>query len=107
MLFGTLFIYSYRSSKDFTYLGPMLFSALLALIIITIFGLFVGGKSLHLALAYIGVVIFSGYVLYDLSVMKRYLKEEEDVPSAVFNLYIDFINLFLDLLRILNSIFNK
>ncbi|MEI5909582.1 Bax inhibitor-1 family protein [Bacillus spongiae] len=102
ILFGSLFLFSYRS----TFLGPMLFSALLALIIISIFGIFIGGEVMHLTVAYISVVIFLAYVLYDVSLMKQYLTDGQDVPSAVFNLYLDFINLFLDLLRILYSFSN-
>ncbi|MFC3886026.1 Bax inhibitor-1 family protein [Bacillus songklensis] len=102
-LFGSLFVYTYFTKRDFTFLGSTLFSALLALILLSIGGLFVQAEFFHLTLAWIGVVIFSGYMLYDVSRMKHATFSEEDVPGAVLDLYLNFINLFLDILRIVNS----
>ncbi|WP_078410809.1 Bax inhibitor-1/YccA family protein [Priestia abyssalis] len=105
-LFGTLFVYTYVTKRDFTFLGSTLFSALLALILLSIGGIFVQAEFFHLTLAWIGVVIFSGYMLYDVSRMKHATFSEADVPGAVLDLFLNFINLFLDILRIVNSFKN-
>jgi FtsH-binding integral membrane protein len=60
---------------------------------------------LILLLSIVGVVIFSGYVLYDISLIKYEiqngeLKEKNDLSIHVLNLYLDFINLLLDILNI-------
>lgn len=103
ILFGALATYAYFSKKDFSFLGGILFISLLALILVSIFGMFfVQAEMFHLILSFAGLVIFSGYILYDISRMKKVTFTEKDVPIAVFDLYLDFINIFLDILRIVN-----
>lgn len=103
IVFGALFIYAYFSKRDFSFLGGMLFIGLIALILLSLVGFFIHLESFHLILAWLGVLIFSGYILFDVSIMKKHLVNEADVPAAVLNLYIDFVNLFLDILRIVAS----
>lgn len=103
VLMGSLTAFVVLTKKDFSFLGGILFFALIGLILVSIVGLFLPYGILHLALAYFGVLLFSGYMLYDISRMKFYKFEERDVPGAVLDLFINFINLFLDILRILNS----
>jgi modulator of FtsH protease len=104
VLFGSLFAYTYFTKRDFSFLGGILFFSLLALILVGIMALFIGSNILQFALAWIGVVVFSGYILYDVSRMKKSYFTEADVPAAVFDLFLNFINLFLDILRIINYI---
>ncbi|WLR42747.1 Bax inhibitor-1/YccA family protein [Bacillus carboniphilus] len=107
-VFGSLFIYAYTTKRDFSFLGGMLFIGLISLIVLSIIGVFfIKSETFHLAMAWVGVLLFSGYVLYDVSMMKNHLVDEKDVPAAVLNLYIDFINLFLDILRIIASFVSK
>lgn len=106
-LFGGLFLYTYFTKKDFTFLGGMLFFALLALILLSIVNIFIGSEILHLTFAFVGILIFSGYMLYDISRMKKDSFTIKDVPGAVFDLYLNFINIFLDVLRIMNFFSGK
>ena len=53
-----------------------------------------------LAYSFIGVLIFSGYVLYDFNRMKHYGITADQVPLMALNLYLDFLNLFISILRI-------
>lgn len=101
-IFAGLTMYAYVSKKDFSFLGGFLTIGLFTLVGFSLVGLFFGGfgGTLSLALAVGGVVIFSGYILYDISQYKQGLTEEM-IPLAVLNLYLDFINLFLSVLRIL------
>jgi FtsH-binding integral membrane protein len=102
IMFAGLTLYAYVSKRDFSFLGGFLFVGLLTLIGFSLIGLFTGGfgGTLGLVIAAVGVLIFSGYILYDISQYKYGLPDEE-IPLAVLNLYLDFINLFLYLLRLL------
>jgi len=102
VIFGGLSLYAYYSKKDFSFLGGFLLVGLFTLIGFGIVGLFIGGfgGTLGLVIAAGGVLIFSGFILYDISKYRQGLTEE-NLPLAVLNLYLDFINLFLYLLRFL------
>ncbi len=101
-MFAGLTAYAYYSKRDFSFLGGFLVMGLITLIGFSVVGLFTGGfgGSLGLAIAIGGTLIFSGYILYDISHYRQGL-EEEMIPTAVLNLYLDFINLFLYVLRLL------
>ncbi len=91
--------YAYVSKRDFGFLGGILFAGLIGLILLQVLNLFVPlGSSMQLLMASAGILIFSGYILYDISNYK-YGVADEDIPLAVISLYLDFINLFLSLLR--------
>lgn len=102
VIFGGLSTYAYYSKKDFSFLAGFLMVGLFTLIGFGIVGLFIGGFSgpLGTLIAGGGVLIFSGFILYDISQYRKGLANE-DIPLAVLNLYLDFINLFLYLLRFL------
>lgn len=100
-VFSCLAIYAATTKRDLTFLGGMLFAALIALIAISIFNLFWPLSSTGmLAFSFIGVLVFSGYVLYDFNRMKQYGVSAEEVPLMALNLYLDFVNLFINILRI-------
>lgn len=102
IIFGGLTVYAYYSKTNFSFLGSYLTVGLLVLIGFSLIGLFTGGfgGTLGLMIAAGGVLIFSGYILYDISQYRHGLPDEA-IPLAVLNLYLDFINLFLYLLRLL------
>lgn len=102
VLFGALSLYAYKTKEDFTNMGTFLFLSLLALILLSIAGFFIDATLFHMVLAFAGIVIFSGYILYDISCMKRADFTEEDVPMAVLDLLLDFINILLDVLRLIS-----
>ncbi|UII56490.1 Bax inhibitor-1/YccA family protein [Cytobacillus spongiae] len=101
VVFTGLAIYGTTTKRDFSFLGGMLIAALLALIVISIYNIFFPINSTGmLAFSFIGVLVFSGFVLYDFNRMKQYGVTAEEVPLMALNLYLDFINLFISLLRI-------
>lgn len=100
LLFAGLALYACKSKKDFSFLGGFLFIALFALIVLGIVNIFVQSSLMGLGLAFVGVLIFSGYVLYDVSSLKRI--SEEEIPMVVLGLYLDFINMFLEILKIIS-----
>jgi len=107
-VFSGLAIYATKSKRNFSFLGGMLMAALLALIAISIFSIFWPLSSTGmLVYSFIGVLVFSGYVLFDISRMKHYGIRAEEVPLMALNLYLDFINLFISLLRIFGIFSSK
>lgn len=96
--------YVWISNKDFAYLGKILFWGLLALVIIEIVGMFwramfaTGGVFMAYELAI--VAIFVGFTLYDFSNIKHRFGPDDYVAATVA-LYLDFLNLFMALIRIL------
>ena len=101
-LFGSLAFYGAVTKRDLSGLGSILFGALIALIVATIVNLFVGGSTLYWITTYAGVLIFSGLTVYDMNKLKQYAASggETGAVQGALALYLDFINLFLFLLRI-------
>jgi FtsH-binding integral membrane protein len=108
VVFTGIAIYATKSKRNFSFLGGFLLAALLALVAISIFNIFWPlGTMGMLAYSFIGVMVFSGYVLFDFSLMKHQGVRPEDVPLMALSLYLDFINLFLSILRILGILNSK
>jgi FtsH-binding integral membrane protein len=102
VVFTGIAVYATKSKRNFSFLGGFLLAGLLALVAISIFNIFFPLSSMGmLAYSFIGVMIFSGYVLFDFSRMKHHGVRQEDVPLMALSLYLNFVNLFLSILRIL------
>jgi len=96
-----LSVYGLTTRRDFSGLGSKLFFALLALIAVSLVGIFVGGSLLQLAIGLGGAVIFSLYIVYEVQQARQ---AEDTLPNAILiavGLYLSIFNLFLSLLRIL------
>lgn len=97
--------YSWKSNVDFTFLGGMLVAGLIALILVWIIFLFIPATTFTMwALTVAGILLFSGFVLYDISVIKNGQWEEDDIPLLALGLYLDFLNLFINILRAIGLI---
>ncbi|RSD26730.1 Bax inhibitor-1/YccA family protein [Mesobacillus subterraneus] len=108
VVFTGLAIYATKTKRDLSFLGGMLMAALLALIAVGIFNwIWPLSSTGMLAYSFIGILVFSGYVLFDFNRMKHYGVSEEEVPLMALNLYLDFINLFLYILRFLGVLSNR
>ncbi len=108
LTFGAMSAYGYFTKKDLTAWGRILFMALIGLIIASVVNIFWANSTLYWITSYIGVLIFVGLIAYDTQKLKRMaLQAENDTVTAklsivgALTLYLDFINLFLFLLRIL------
>jgi FtsH-binding integral membrane protein len=99
-VFAGLSLYALQSGKDFSFLGGMLFVGLIALVIGGLVMMFVHVAALYTLYCIIGVLIFSGYVLYDTSLIMRRLYPGEEIVGAI-SLYLDLINLFWLILQLL------
>jgi len=102
-VFVALTVFACQTKYDFTSWIPYLFTALWVLIIFGFMAAFFphGGK-VELAYGVISALIFSAYILVDTQLVLRHYHVEEEIAAAI-NLYLDVINLFLSILRILNS----
>lgn len=107
-LFGVMAFIGYTTKTDLTSIGKILFMALIGIILATIVNLFVGSSMLNMIVSYIGVVIFTGLTAYDSQKIKNMLYNADSMDEGIqkiallgsLTLYLDFINLFLMLLRI-------
>jgi uncharacterized protein len=107
-MFAVMSVYGYFTKTDLTRIGNLLFMALAGLVIAMIANLFIQSNTADLALSAAGVIIFVGLTAYDTQKIKalNVLGDEgtdEDKKEAIYGaltLYLDFINLFLDLLRL-------
>jgi FtsH-binding integral membrane protein len=99
-VFGGLSLYAVTSRKDFSYLGGMLFAGLIGLMVTGLVLFFVHAAFLQTLYALFGVLIFSGYVLYDTSNILRRVGPGDEVMAAI-SLYLDLLNLFWFILQLL------
>ncbi len=110
-MFGSLSLYGYVTKKDLSGMGQFLFMGLIGLILSRFANMFFASAVFDSALNYIGVLIFAGLTVYDTQKIKRMNilgneGTEEDTKEAIIGaltLYLDFINLFLHLLRIMGD----
>lgn len=98
LMFAALSAYVLVTGKNFGFLGGFLFVGLLGLLIVSLIGMFFPIPGMQLVLAFVGVLIFSGYILYDTSAIIH--GGETNYVLATVSLYLDILNLFLNLLRI-------
>lgn len=100
LTFGGLSMYVHLSKKDFSFLSGFLFIGLIGLILVSLASFlfhFPVSTTLYSA---VGILIFSGYILVDTSNLLHRYRDEEYV-AATIALYLDLINLFLFILRLL------
>lgn len=106
--FGVTALYGYATKKDLSSLGNILFMALIGLVIATVVNVFMKSAMFDLILSYIGVIIFVGLTAWDSQKIKHMMMVQQDADEGAqklaligaLSLYLDFINLFLYLLRI-------
>ncbi|MGH7329418.1 MAG: Bax inhibitor-1/YccA family protein, partial [Polyangiaceae bacterium] len=98
--------YVFVTKKDFSYLGASLSIGLWVVLGAIILSMFLHSAVLELAIASVGVLLFAGYILYDTSRILQDRDEREPVGSAL-RLFLDVVNMFLFLLRILSSARNR
>jgi FtsH-binding integral membrane protein len=111
--FVTCSIYGMTTQRDLTGFGNFLFMGLIGIIIASVVNLFVRSSAMAMIISYIGVVVFVGLTAYDTQKLKNMALTQPDGVAAgvvrkgailgALSLYLDFINLFLMLLRIMGN----
>lgn len=95
----------YFTKLDLTKLSTFLFMAIIGILIMSIINMFIGNEQLSLGICIISVLVFIVYIAFDVQKVKQ-LYEQNVLPEdnlaiyGALQLYLDFINIFLDLLRI-------
>ena len=105
--FGITALYGATTKKDLTKLGSLMFMALIGLIIASLINMFMHSSGLSSLINYAGVLIFIGLTAYDMQAIKQIGKSHSYNSNfavlGALKLYLDFINLFIYLLRILGD----
>lgn len=106
-VFGAMSVYGYFTKSDLTKMGSFLTMALFGLFFVMIINIFVASSSLDWIISIVGVLIFIGLTAWDTQNVKKLAQYNLDPALAdklatmsALNLYLDFINMFLFLLRI-------
>jgi uncharacterized protein len=106
--FGIMTLFGYTTQRDLTKLGNLALMALIGLILASVVNIFLNNSVIYWITTYLGILIFVGLIAYDTQKLKRMsmsLEEGGDVAQkasimGALALYLDFINLFLMLIRI-------
>ncbi len=109
--FGAMSVYGYVTKRDLTGLGSFLMMGLMGLIIASIVNIFLESSMMYWITTYIGIFIFVGLTAYDTQKIKNMSEvalmggeaEQKGAIMGALRLYLDFINLFLLLLRVTGS----
>jgi len=108
--FGVMSLYGSITKRDLSTAGNLLVIALIGFLIGSIVNLFWANSALYWVLTYLGIAIFIGLTAYDTKQIKRMSQQAQDDTSArrlviigALKLYLDFINLFVLLLRLFGS----
>lgn len=106
LIFLVMALLGKTTKLDLTKLGTILFAGLLGIVIASLINIFIGSQTFDLMLCIIGIIIFTAYIAYDVNKIKytlEYLEEDKAAIIGAFELYLDFINLFIRLLRLLGK----
>lgn len=106
LMFAVMALIGHFTNLDLTKIRTILLMGLLGIIAATIINLYIGSETLDLGIIIIGIIIFIAYIAYDVQKVKyvaNKLGEDKAAIICAFELYLDFINLFLKLLRLLGK----
>jgi hypothetical protein len=106
-MFGVMAVVGYTTKTDLTKFGSIMFMGLIGLIIASVVNMFMQSDTMDYIISFIGVLVFTGLTAYDVQALKRIgagaTAETESTRKltimGALKLYLDFINLFLFLLR--------
>ena len=108
--FGAMSLWGYTTRRDLTSMGSFLFMGLIGIIIASLVGMFWHSGALQFVISIIGVIVFTGLTAYDTQKIKEFYYVGDDGTVAgrkavmgALSLYLDFVNLFLMLLRLMGN----
>ena len=109
--FGIMAFAGYTTQTDLTKMGSLLFMGLIGIVIASLINLFIGSEGIDYIISIIGVLVFTGLTAYDVQKIKRIgagiehgtASSQKLMIMGALTLYLDFINLFLMLLRLLGG----
>ena len=108
--FGGMSLWGYTTRRDLTGIGSFLFMGLIGIVIASLVNIFIGSTAIQFAISVVGVLVFTGLTAYDTQKIKEiyYVGDDGTVAGrkavmGALSLYLDFINLFLMLLRLFGN----
>ena len=108
--FGAMSLWGYTTSRDLSAWGTFLIMGLIGIIIASLVNIFLASSALQFAISIIGVLVFTGLTAYDTQKIKEMYTVNDDgtvsgrkAVMGALTLYLDFVNLFLMLLRLFGS----
>ena len=107
VLFGTMSVYGYFTKKDLSSMGQMMFVGLIAIVIASVINIFIGSTVMQMVISAIAIIVFLGLTAYDTQRIRELVSLDtetgrEEVMGAL-TLYLDFINLFINLLQLFGN----
>lgn len=106
-LFLIFALIGYYTKMDLSKIGTYLLMILLGVIICSIINIFIGNNTFDIIVTCISIIVFLGYIAYDIQQVKRLegmIDDENLAVISAFQLYLDFINIIYDLLRLFGNI---
>jgi FtsH-binding integral membrane protein len=103
ILFAVMSGYGYFTKKDLSSMGQLMFVGLIAIVIASIVNIFIGSTVFQMVISAIAIIVFLGLTAYDTQQIREMISTENDGRLEVMGaltLYMDFINLFLNLLQL-------
>jgi FtsH-binding integral membrane protein len=104
ILFAVMSGYGYFTKKDLSSMGQMMFVGLIAIVIASIVNIFIGSTVLQMVISALAIIIFLGLTAYDTQKIREAVSVDGDTGReeviGALTLYMDFINLFLNLLQL-------
>lgn len=107
VLFGTMSFYGYFTKRSLESLGQFMFIGLIAIVIASVINIFVGSTLMQMVISALAIIIFLGLTAYDTQQIRELVTYDtesgrEEVLGAL-TLYLDFINLFINLLQLIGD----
>jgi FtsH-binding integral membrane protein len=104
VLFGTMTVYGYFTKTNLDSMGKFMFVGLIAIVIASVVNIFIGSTVMQMVISALAIVIFLGLTAYDTQKIREAVSVagdtgREEVIGAL-TLYMDFINLFINLLQL-------
>jgi FtsH-binding integral membrane protein len=106
VLFATMSLYGYFTRQSLDSLGQWMFVGLIAIIIASVINIFIGSTVAQMVISALAIVIFLGLTAYDTQKIRELVSVDHNGNTEVvgaLTLYLDFINLFLNLLQLLGG----
>jgi hypothetical protein len=103
ILFSVMSGYGYFTKKDLTSMGSFMFVGLIAIVIASIVNIFIGSTVMQMVISAIAIIIFLGLTAYDTQRIREMVSVDTSPAvevSGALSLYMDFINLFINLLQL-------
>lgn len=107
VLFGTMSFYGYFTKRSLDSMGSFMFVGLIAIIIASIINIFVGSTVMQMVISAIAIIVFLGLTAYDTQKIREIVSTDTDTGKeevmGALSLYLDFINLFIQLLQLIGN----